>query len=357
LFPVNGRRKKIFPLVYEKKKKVGIGLVGAGSIGRVHARNLAYYIPRARLVGIADTYVDAANKLAAELEVDKVSQDYNELLENPEVDALLLAVPPFLKPEMISNAARKGKHIFVEKPLALSLKEADQIIAAADKGGIKVQVGYQRRFDNSLREAENAIKAGKLGRILFVSSRTRDPPAKPLGWSTDPKLSGGIMLDTCSHDFDVIRWLSGKEVERVYADGVTLVYEELKQGGIPDNVLVTLNLQGGALAHVDSCGYTVYGYDSSAEVLGTEGAVFVGIGERNSALVMNSDGYRGQFPQSYPERFGQAYHDELEDFVDCILHDRQVRVTAADGRAAVEIGLAATESMKRHEPINLPFRG
>jgi len=337
------------------KKKVGIGVIGVGAIGRVHALHLATQIPRANLVGIADSYVVAAKRVASELGIEKTYPDYVELLENPDVDAILIATPPYLKREMIIKAAQAGKHIFVEKPMALSLKEVDDIIRETDRAGIKVQVGYQRRFDSSFLRAYQAIKDGEIGKIQLITSCTRDPPGNPGGWSIDPKLSGGMMLDTCSHDFDAIRWLSQDEITRVYAHGVTLIYEQFKPNKIPDNVLITLDLKSGALAHVDSCQWTIYGYDAHAEVLGTEGAAFVGIGDRTSTTILSKTGYKGEYPMTFIERFDQAYRDEVVDFIDCIREDRQPKVTPRDGRAAIEIGLAADISMEKDAPVSLPL--
>src|SRR5579872_777260 len=337
------------------KKRVGFGVVGVGAMGRVHAENLALKIPRAELVAIADTIVEPARKLASSLGVDTVYSDYGDLIDDKNVEAILLAVPPFLKKDMIVRAAKAGKHVFVEKPMTLSSKDADEIIYETDRAGIKIQVGYQRRFDNSFRRMESAINEGKIGKMLMLSSHTRDPPGLSPNYYLDFAKSGGIMADTCSHDFDVIRWLSGEEVAKVYADGEILVYhKELDPSGIPDHVVVTLTMKSGAMAHVDSCAYAVYGYDVQAEVIGMKGSAFVGIGERYATTILDEAGHHGEYPTSYTERFGQAYHDELEDFVNCILENRAPRVSARDGKAAIEIGFAADESLKRKAPVEIP---
>jgi myo-inositol 2-dehydrogenase / D-chiro-inositol 1-dehydrogenase len=336
------------------KKRVGFGVVGVGAMGRVHAENLALKIPRAKLVAIADTIVEPARKLASSLGVDTVYSDYGDLVDDKNVEAILLAVPPYLKKDMIVRAAKAGKHVFVEKPMTLSSKDADEIIYETDRAGIKIQVGYQRRFDSSFRRVESAINEGKIGKILLMSSHTRDPPGLSPNYYLDFSKSGGIMADTCSHDFDVIRWLSKSEVKKVYADGEILVYEkELRPSGIPDHVVVTLTLENGAMAHVDSSAYAVYGYDVQAEVIGMKGAAFVGIGERYATTILDESGYRGEYPTSYIERFGQAYHDEVEDFASCILDNKTPRVSPRDGKAAVEIGFAADESMRKKAPVTI----
>ncbi|MGI0081364.1 MAG: Gfo/Idh/MocA family oxidoreductase [Nitrososphaerales archaeon] len=334
-------------------KYLGVGLVGVGSIGSVHAENLGEKLPRASLLAISDVNMELANQIAGKLGVNKVYSDYQELLENKSVEALVLAIPTFLKHKMIIQAARAGKHVFVEKPLALSLEEADAIIEVCRKADVKLQVGYQRRFDHAYAKVERSIASGEIGQILIVRSWTRDPPANPQGWSIDPKLSGGIWLDTCSHDFDTVCFLTKAKVVSVYAKGANLVYDQLEPYGGFDNVLVTLELSNGALAQIDSCGYSVYGYDAGAEVLGTLGAAFVGMGRNSSADIVNKTSITRDLPRTYQERFAQAYHDELEDFVNCVLENREPRVTGKHGRDAVQIGLAASQSIEVKGPAYL----
>jgi myo-inositol 2-dehydrogenase/D-chiro-inositol 1-dehydrogenase len=334
-------------------KKLGVGIIGVGAIGRLHAENLAKNIPNVTLVGIADSNVSAAKEMGSKLGIEKIYADYHEMLDNRDVEAIAIAAPTFLKREMVFSAARKGKHIFVEKPMALTVKDCEDMIGEAQKAGIKLQVGYQRRFDYSFVKVEKAIRAGELGKIMIIKSATRDPPANVGGWSIDPKLSGGIWLDTCSHDFDAIRYLSKAEVTDVYAEAVTIVYDQLKPVGGFDTVLVTLTLSNGALAHVDSCQYTVYGYDVRAEVFGTKAAAFVGMGQNSAARILRSDTATEDLPLTFQERFGQAYRDELVDFADCVLSNRTPRVVGEDGRKAVEIGLACAESVQRHAPVKI----
>ena len=337
----------------KKMKKLGVGIIGVGAIGRLHAENLAKNIPSASLVGIADSNVGAANEMGKKLEVEKVYADYNEMLDKSEVEAVAIAAPTFLKREMVFSAARKGKHIFVEKPMALTVKDCEDMIGESKKAGIKLQVGYQRRFDSAFVKAERAASSGELGKIMIINSATRDPPANVQGWSIDPKLSGGIWLDTCSHDFDAVRFLSKSEVTGVYAEAVNIVYDQLRPLGGFDTVLVTLNLSSGALAHVDSCQYTVYGYDVRAEVFGTKGAAFVGMGQNSSTRILRSDSVSEDLPVTFQERFGQAYRDELVDFVVCVLSNKTPRVLGEDGRKAVEIGLACSESVRKHAPVKI----
>jgi len=330
---------------------LGFGIIGVGAIGRLHAEHLAKHIPNASLVAIADSFVVAAKEVAEKLGVENVYANYNEMLDNKNVEAVAIAAPTFLKPDMVRAAARKGKHIFVEKPMALNLDDCDNMINEAKNAGIKFQVGYQRRFDHAFLRAEKAV--GDLGKIMIINSCTRDPPSNPQGWSIDPKLSGGIWLDTSSHDFDAIRFLSKADVTEVYAEAANIVFDHFKPLGGWDTVLVTLTLSNGALAHVDSCQWTVYGYDVRAEIFGTKGAAFVGMGENSAARILKSDSVVEDLPLTFQERFAQAYRDELMSFADCVINDRPPKVSGEDGRKAVQIGLACAESVKRHAPVKI----
>jgi myo-inositol 2-dehydrogenase / D-chiro-inositol 1-dehydrogenase len=335
------------------KRKLKFGIIGVGAIGRLHAENLAWNIPNASLVAIADSFVAAAKEVAEKLGVEKVYADYHDMLDDPEVEAVAIAAPTFLKKEMVPAATSKGKHIFVEKPMSLTPEECEMMISEAARAGVKLQVGYQRRFDHGFVKAEKAIVAGDLGKIMIINSATRDPPANPQGWSIDPKLSGGIWLDTSSHDFDAIRFLSKAEVTEVYAEATTLVYDHFRSLGAWDTVLVTLKLSNGALAHVDSCQWTIYGYDVRAEIFGTEAAAFVGMGENSASRILKKDSLSEDLPQTFQQRFAQAYRDELVDFADCVISDRSPKVSGDDGKKGVQIGLACAESVKRHAPVKM----
>jgi len=335
-------------------KTVRIGVIGVGAIGKVHAQNLARRVPNAKLSAIADSNKAAADAVGAQTDAAQVYGDYGALLENRDIDAVVVATPTFLKLEVVKAAAQAGKHIFCEKPMALTLKEADEFIRTAEKADIKFQVGYQRRFDPSYMRVKQAIDSGEIGTMLLLRSNTRDPPQKVAGWA-DPKVSGGIFLDTSSHDYDVIRWLSGSEAESIIADGATTAYPELKDLGDKDTTMTIIRLANGALAHVDACRVSVYGYDIRAEVVGTEGAVFMDIGKSSEAHVLRKSWESNEYSYWYQQRFDEAYRGELEGFASAILTDSEPRVTARDGRAAVEIGLAARLSMEQRKAVTLPM--
>lgn len=327
--------------------------MGAGSIGALHASNLATEIDNAHLEALVDSDKPRLKQAAENLGVAKAYSDFDSVLSDAKVEAVVLAVPSFLKIDMIPKAAAAGKHIFVEKPMALDLRQVDEIAAAVRKAGVKIQVGYQRRFDPAHMKVEKDIKSGVLGTIELVSSRTRDPPGNPQGWATDPKLSGGIWLDTLTHDFDSIRFVTGNEVTKVYAEAATLAYDQLKPHGDYDNVIVAMRLNNGAIAYVDSCAYTPYGYDIRVEVVGTKSAAVIEMGNNSAYNLLGEGSRRTDPPRSFQERFAKAYRDEMEDFASCIIGDSKPRVGIEEGSAAIKIGLAAWDSVKQGRPVSL----
>lgn len=334
-------------------KRVRFAVVGVGSIGALHATNLATAIPNAELEALVDSDEARLSALASKLNVAKKYTDYDSVLKDDAVEALVLSVPSFLKREMIEKAAAANKHIFVEKPMVLDLSQAEVVENAVRKSGIKFQVGYQRRFDRAFILAFNAMKTGSLGNLQMVLSRTRDPPGNPQGWLTDPRLSGGIWLDTLTHDFDSIRFLTGAEVTKVYAEAATLVYQQLREKGDYDNVVVTMRLSNGAVGIVDSCAYTPYGYDIRVELIGTKAAAVIEMGDNSSFSLLGSDHEVRDIPKTYHERFSRAYRDELEDFARCILEGDTPKVGVEEGKLAIRIGLAAWEAFKQGRAVSL----
>ncbi len=330
--------------------EVGIGLIGAGAIGKVHANNIHGSIKGARLAAVADIDQKAAASVAGDA---RVYSDFHEMIKDPAVDGIIVCTPPFLKMEITKEAAGAGKAVFCEKPISVTLDDADRMSEIVRSGRIKFQVGYQRRFDPSYMKARSAMEKGELGQLLLLKEHNRDPPGPILGWSTMPAKSGGIFLDTTSHDFDAVRWLSGSEVDRVYAEGAALVYDDLRKNGDFDTTTVVMKLASGALAYVDSCYNTVYGFDARLEMLGTKAAVAVDMGEKSFAHVRTSGGTSNEYFDGFATRWAQAYRDEIADFVECVRTGREVKVGIADGREALKIGLAARASIAEGKPIPL----
>ena len=338
------------------KQRLGIGVIGVGLMGSTHATNLATRIPNARLEAIADSNIALANKVASDLGVSSVYPDYKKLFKNNDVQAVVIATPSFAKPELVTAALEAGKNVYCEKPLCVNLEDADRLVRSAEKSGMVFQMGFQRRFDPSLMRARDAVNSGVAGKILLMTSRTRDPPGSIASWEDDPKLSGGIFNDTCSHDFDIIRWISGSEFKTVSAMGKATMSPNRASLGNYDTIVVSFELSNGAIGHIDSCAHTLYGYYTRVEIIGTEADILTTMGNKSECQILSKETASNNYSDSYFQRFDQAYRDEIADFVDCVQVGKTPRSSARDGSIAVEIGIAAAKSVKESRPVSLALR-
>ena len=263
------------------KGELKVGLIGAGRIGRVHAENLVYRIPEAELIAVSDIFVDAAERLAAEFGVT-AHQDHRRILEDERVDAVLICSSTDTHAQFIEDAAKAGKQIFCEKPIALDLGKIDRALATVDQAGVKLQVGFNRRFDPSFRRVQEIVAAGEIGEPQILRITSRDPAPPPIEYV---QVSGGIFLDMTIHDFDMARFLMGREVESVYAAGEVLIDPAIGQAGDVDTAVITLHFENGALGVIDNSRQALYGYDQRVEVFGSGGLVTADNDYPNSARI------------------------------------------------------------------------
>jgi len=334
--------------------KVKFGIAGLGTVGSIHLDNIVRYVDKAEVVALADVRVDLVKELAEKYKIKKVYSDYKELADDESIDAVIIALPNFLHYDAIKTFIESGKHVFCEKPMAITLEQANDIVKIVKESALKFQVGYQRRFDSAYAKAKRLIEDGKIGLPLLARSNTRDPEP-PVGWEKDPQKSGGIFLTTCTHDFDTLRWLLGAEVRKVYAVGKFLVYEDLKNLGFYDNVMVLLEFENGVIAEVDASVNCSYGYDVRTEIFGTKGAIRIEIDKATGILEFGKNGVVHDYPKWFIDRFLHAYINEIREFVKAIINDKDPPVTVEDGRAAVEIAVAAQISASEKVPIRLPL--
>jgi myo-inositol 2-dehydrogenase / D-chiro-inositol 1-dehydrogenase len=329
---------------------LGVGLIGAGKIGRVHARNLAGHLSGARLVAVADPDAEAASAVAEGLGVCAVYVAAEELLANDAVDAVVIASPAPTHADLIDAAAASGKHVFCEKPIALDLAVIDEALGSVARAGVTLQVGFQRRFDRSFRQARDLIAAGRIGQPRLVRVTSRDPQPAPIQYLRE---SGGLFMDMTIHDFDVARFLIGEEVDEVTALGAVLVDPAIgAEANDVDTAIVMLRYASGALGVIDNCRQAAYGYDQRAEVLGSEGAVMVSNEELDRTVLVTADGARNANPKPwFTDRYADAYAAEMQAFVDAVRSGHPAEVGGEDGRAPVAIALAAQRSALEGRPI------
>ena len=333
------------------KRKINIGLIGAGRIGRVHAEHLAYRIPEANLVAVADILEEKAEKVAADLKISATFQDHRLILEDRSIEAVVICTSTDTHAYMIKEAAEAGKHIFCEKPIAFDLDEIDRALAAVERAGVKLQIGFNRRFDPNFRRAQEIVAAGKIGTPHIVRITSRDPEPPPVEYI---KVSGGIFLDQTIHDFDMACFLIDSEVEEVFAAGAVLVDPRIGEVGDIDTAVVTLRYENGAIGTIDNSRQAVYGYDQRVEVFGSDGVVMVSNNTPDTAVISDATGVHGSLPLFFfLERYTESYIAEMKAFIECVLQDKSPPVTGTDGRISVVMGHAAKKSFLENRPVKL----
>src|SRR5258706_1047234 len=228
---------------------LNIGLIGAGRIGRVHAENLTYRIPAARLLVVADVAEQAARECAQRLGIPRAVGDYRAILEDRAIQAVAICSATDTHAQIIEEAAQAGKHIFCEKPIALGLATIDQALAAVERAGVTLQIGFNRRFDANYRRVRQAVVQGEIGRPQLLHIISRDPAPPPIEYI---KVSGGIFLDMTIHDFDMARFLIGREVEEVYTAAAVMVDPAIGAAGDGDTAVVVLRFANGGVGTTDN---------------------------------------------------------------------------------------------------------
>ena len=331
--------------------QVNVAVIGAGRIGKLHAQHLAFRLPEANLLAVADIFLEAAETCAAECQVPAAFQDYRRILDDPDIEAVVICSSTDTHAQIIEEAAAAGKHIFCEKPLDLDLARMDRVLAAVDEAGVKLQVGFNRRFDPNFKRVRDLVAAGEIGTPHIVRITSRDPEPPPIEYV---KVSGGIFLDMTIHDFDMARYLIGSEVEEIFAAGGVLVDPEIGRVGDIDTAVITLRYANGAMGTIDNSRKAVYGYDQRVEVFGSDGMVAVSNNTPDSAVVSDAQGVHGTLPLFFfVERYTDSYIAEMRAFIECVQQDKVPPVTGVDGRVPVVMGYAARTSYEENRPVRL----
>src|SRR6266566_3403310 len=332
--------------------RVKIGVIGLGRMGRLYTRMLATQIDGACLYAVAEVDEQARSQVLDVLGVPHAFADAYELMMLPEIDAVVITTPTSTHHDLIMAAAEAGKAIFCEKPLALTLEETRSALEAVARAQVPLQVGFMRRFDAAYQKAKTLIDSGQIGYPVTFKSIGRDPFC-PKPEYADPAKSGGLILDMAIHDFDLARWLMGSEVERVAAEGTTLVCKVLASVGDIGNAVINLRFASGALGNIEVSRNAFYGYDIRTEVLGSEGAVMVGAHQYTPVVLLTRAGAQYDVTPYLMERFGDAYRTQLQHFVDCLHNAQSPAVSGAEALAACEIGVAATLAYQAGRPVSI----
>jgi myo-inositol 2-dehydrogenase/D-chiro-inositol 1-dehydrogenase len=332
-------------------RKLKLGVIGAGRIGKVHTATLVQNVPQAEVVAIADTNAESASEVAGNFGIKSVFTSYMDVINHPEVEAIAICSPTDTHARYIVDAAKAGKHIFCEKPVDLSLEIIKGAIEAVEKAGVKLMVGFNRRFDPNFLKIKQLVDEGKIGDPHILKITSRDPAPPPAHYSAS---SGGMFLDMTIHDFDMARYITGSEVTEVYAKTAVLVDPEIGKAGDIDTAVVTLSFANGAIGVIDNSRKAVYGYDQRVEIFGSKGMVYADNNFPENHRYFTSDGVHGSLPLNFfMDRYLEAYANEMKIFCDAVLNDKELPVSGTDGLMSVAIALAAKKSYQENRPVKI----
>src|ERR1700687_5697885 len=321
-------------------------------MGRRHAENIRRLVPEARLVAIADVAADRARQAAEELEIEKSFRSLEEMLECKELDAVLIATPDKFHAKAIETAAGAGKDILCEKPLAITRADAHSALRAVASAGVRLQIGFMRRYDPAYSAAMKRIEAGEIGIPVLFKSVGRDKDEPPLA-AYQSNLNGMLFYNNTIHDFDLARWLMQDEVTEVHSYTTVAIRPEVAKYRDVVASVVNLKYARGAIGSVESYGQAKYAYDVRTEIVGSTGSIFVGSLQQMPATFLSTQGSNQILADHFLTRFSDAYVAEVRDFVRTMLTDDAPRVTGEDGLKALEIAVAAENSHLNSRPYRV----
>lgn len=333
----------------------GVCLVGAGRAGMIHARNFASRVPGARMTAVADTVQASAEKAAEELGGVYHTTDYREALQRPDVDAVIVVTPTKYHIDVVLEAAKAGKHILCEKPMAMNQEECALMIEAAAKNHVKLQIGFMRRFDKNFRRAKEIVDSGAIGDVVTVKSLTHGP-STPREWMYDIEKSSGPLAEVNSHDIDTLRWFTESDAVSLHAMAGNFRCGEARERypDFYDTVLMNVRMKNGTIGNIDGAQGVSYGYDSRVDIVGTKGNIQIGGLQSGTTLTYTKEGgMTGDVVRSWMDLFEDAYLNEDMNFINCIEKGTEPEVTGYDGMKAVEIVKAGNESIRTGKIVEL----
>lgn len=331
---------------------INVGIIGAGRIGKVHTESICNYVRNAKIRTVADPCMNEnTRRWLLSMGVERTAQDYHEILNDPEIDAVLICSSTNTHAPISLEAIAAGKHVFCEKPIDHDLTKIKRVVKALKGSGVKYQVGFNRRHDHNFAAVKQAILDGKVGdaHIIKITSRDPEPPSAEYA-----AVSGGMFLDMTIHDFDMVRYLAGCDAEEIYVQSAVLVDPAIGEAGDVDTAVITLKMENGAIAVIDNSRRAAYGYDQRAEVFGSKGMVATANDTQSSMVLSNADGVTGEKPlYFFLERYMQSFATEVKGFISAIENDTDTLVGVEDGLKSVLMGIAAQKSVLEHRPVKL----
>ena len=334
------------------------GIVGLGRMGRTHALHLAFDIPSVSLVAACSIFEHELEDAKKTLGITETYTDFHEMIDKGNLDMVVIAAGADVRPDMVVYAVERGVHTFAEKPLGLSVEAIEKAVEIIEKNknNVKFQVGFMRRFDEDYNYAKNIISRGDIGEITYIRAYGIDPME---GLDTFVKFaknsnSGGIYHDMSIHDIDAIRWLTGREFSKVWAFGANFAKPELDEVGELETGMVQAVLDNNIMVHLVAGRNAPHGYQVETEIMGTKGWLRLApIPEKNLVTIFDSTGVRRECSANFPERFEQAFIAEIKDFVECIIFNKEPKVTAKDALIATKVALKCKESLEKGQIIDI----
>lgn len=330
-------------------KNLKFAVAGLGRIGKIHLENLLQ-MNNVEVVAVMDPMAES-QQYARDKGIANVLSTYEAMLMSTDIDVIVICSPTDTHADYVEIAAKAGKHIFCEKPLDLSLERVVKVLDVVEETGIKLMIGFNRRFDKEFKKVKALVSEGAIGEHHLVKITSRDPGAPPVSYI---EKSGGLFLDMTIHDFDIARFIVGKEVDEVYAKGAVLVDPAIGDAGDIDTAVITLTYTDGTMAVIDNSREAAYGYDQRVEVFGSKGMVKAENNLHDSHQLFTSQGSRGSLPlHFFLERYAEAYKTEMSDFIQSLENDSVIPANGNDGLQSLKIGLAAIKSLQENRPVKL----
>lgn len=328
-----------------------VGLIGAGRIARCHLASLVAMTTRVKVVHISDPWEQGLNELKDQYGIPRASTDWNDLMADDEVQAVLICSPTALHADQIMAAARAGKKIFCEKPVSLDISIVEEVARVIDENNAFCMVAFQRRFDTNFMRIKQAVDDGSVGALKMIHIVSRDPSPPPLAYVAQ---SGGLHMDMAIHDFDMAMWVAGSPIVEVMVMGGCTVDDKIAEAGDIDTSVVMGKCANGCIVTIDNCRQTTYGYDQRFEAFGSNGMVSTDNRSANQCTVTGAGGVTRDLPMSFfMDRYAEAYKAEMEAFVDCCLGGKPAPCGVPEGRLATLVAMAAQASFKSGAPAKV----
>lgn len=336
-------------------KKIKIGAIGLGRLGLQHVKNIAFKIPNAELTAICDMNEEKLLKIQKDWSIPHGYRDFDEMIKNKELDAVVITSPSALHTRQIAKALEAGLHVFSEKPLGTTVEECKIAEAAVEKHGDKVfMLGFMRRYDPSYAYAKKKIDKGEIGRPILFRGYSQDPESAIEGAIAYAGHSGGQFIDMAVHDIDLARWMMGSEPKSIFAIGGCYAHPEFGKYRDGDNVSALMQLENDAMVFLFAGRTAPHGYNVETEIIGTKGILRIAnVPQKNLVEILDEYGVRKECSEDFIERFEQAYIEELNEFIDCILTGRKPEVTVYDGTKTTEIAYKCKEAFETGQLIRL----